>query len=477
MTFALTLGGRLIQFVLALAGVRIATTLLAPPEMGRISLILALTAMFVLFFVNPVTVFINRRMHAWAETGRLKGHLAWFWLYLAIVTALAGLVLWMLTSWKVVDFGMRPGWVIALVCGSLFIGTVNLTVIPALNMLGRPVPFMVLTVATVGLGLAVSTALVTSWRTTAEGWLVGVVAGQAVLAIAGYRILFARAGNQPVDSLSREKLGRLIRFAWPIAVSVALYWAYLHGYRFHLAEFTGLAAFGLFAAGYGLAASLLSAMETVLITHFQPAFYRDAHAGKSEAWSTYAAAIIPTSVLAVAVVIGGAPDLTALLLGPDYQSAGRFVTLGALAEGARMMVGLFGLMAHARMRTAALILPYALGTILSTSIIWFYLPRYGLDTAPVAVLLGGIAIVAGIVAVFRGVPRFRVDGGAIARAAAMGVVLIIGARALQALAAPLGKAAPVIGLVVVAFCAAPGAWWLLRPHLGRPPTGEPAPNP
>src|SRR5580698_3094950 len=57
--------GRGAQFLLALATVRVGTTLLSPAEMGRVSLVVTTTGFFIFLLVNPVGMFINRRLHSW----------------------------------------------------------------------------------------------------------------------------------------------------------------------------------------------------------------------------------------------------------------------------------------------------------------------------------------------------------------------------------------------------------------------------
>ena len=472
MSFTFILAGRLLQFALALAGVRIATTLLPPTEMGRVSLVLALTAFFALTLVNPVGMFVNRRLHAWASEARIRGYFRWYWVYLLGVCLVSAAFLAVLAAIGALDFGVGAGWLILLVAGSLFFNTLNQTSVPSLNMLGHPRPFMALTLATLASGLLASTLLLLEWRRSAELWLLGLIAGQAVFGWIGCRILYSRVPGSGAASLDRERIHRLFRFSWPIAVAVGFNWLHLQGYRFLLAESVGLAELGLFVAGYGLAASLLSAMETVLSTYFQPLFYRDAHqlgATPDAAWSRYAAAVLPITIMAAATVIAAAPHLAAVLLGPAYRESSRFVSLGAVAEAARVWFGLFGLMAHLKMNTSTLIVPGAVGAGLSTAAIWLLLPSRGVDIAPVAVAAGGAAVVVTLVVILRTSARFVLDVRALSAALLFGVVLVALARALQSWAKPSSPAAHVLALAAVAAIAAPAAWWMLKPRLAAGP--------
>ncbi|HEX5127160.1 MAG TPA: hypothetical protein VFW00_10510, partial [Rhodocyclaceae bacterium] len=188
----------------------------------------------------------------------------------------------------------------------------------------------------------------------------------------------------------------LVDFCWPVAFAVAFNWAHMQGYRFLLAEHGGFGELGIFAAGYGVAAALLAAMEMVLATKLQPEFYRQANHTdemvRNAAWRNYAQVLVPASVLGVAAVITAAPDLASVMLGPAYRASSRYVALGACAEWARVMVGVFVLNAHLHMNTRSLIVPNFCGALLTLVCIAILLPRWGLSVAPIAAMLGGLLV-------------------------------------------------------------------------------------
>jgi predicted small integral membrane protein len=123
--------GRAAQFLLALATLRAATTLLSPDEMGKVSLILTTTACFAMFLVNPVGMFINRRLHAWQAKGLAYPYLKLYSVYLGVVALFAAIVLPILDKSGWVGFAMPAPWLVGLVCGSLIFNTVNQTSIPS----------------------------------------------------------------------------------------------------------------------------------------------------------------------------------------------------------------------------------------------------------------------------------------------------------------------------------------------------------
>ncbi len=470
----LVVAGRLTQFLLMVAGARFATTLLAPEEMGRIALVTALTAFFALFLVNPVGMFINRRLHSWVETGRARAYLGWYWKYLLLVCASAAVISIALNTSGLVTLHMETGWLLLLVCGSLIFNTLNQTAIPSLNLLGYRLPFIVLTLATIAAGLAAAVGLATAVQPRGEYWLLGLLIGQALFGWMGMRVFYGKLGDHVIRTLplTRAACRRLWVFAWPVALAVGFNWMQIQGYRFVLERQVGLAELGVFAAGYGLSAALLAGVEMILATYFQPAFYRrandetaDAHA---QAWNDYAAAVLPAVVFVTAVVAGASPEVTVLVLGPAYQDARDYVMLGALAELIRSAGGVYGLIAHARMRTRLLLLPNAGGAALTVGLVVGLVPIFGVGAAALAVAAGGMLVVFTMHWYMRREIAIQLPWRQLGYALGTGTLLMLmigGVRPLMP--QPSGPAQAFIYLSAIGMLAFPIIWSLLRSFVRR----------
>ncbi len=380
---------------------RVATMLLSPTEMGRVSLVLTTTAFFALFLVNPVGMFINRRLHAWQASGVARHYLIRYAGYLLLVALIATIGLPALYIGGVVDFGMSIYWLLVLVCGSLFFNTINQTSIPSLNMLGGSKKFVLLTVATLVVSFVCATVLVQKVQPVAQYWLLGLLLGQSLLAVIGTKVLFAILHTPATPDISpsirQHHLQVLFHFAWPVAISAGLGWVQGQGYRYLMDSQLGVAQLGLFVAGYGISAGIIAAFESVLTTYFQPRLYRDASVTHSEqqalAWHRYAVAVIPSLILTIALVMMLAPELTRLLLGQNFQMAAGFVIWGALAESARVLMGVYSLIAHVHMRTRWLIFPGLVGAVLSITLCALLIPRLGTVGAGVGLAISGFIVV------------------------------------------------------------------------------------
>lgn len=364
------------------------------------SLVLTTTAFFALFLVNPVGMFINRRLHAWRASGAARYYLIRYVDYLLLVALIAatGLPVFHLLGW--VDFGMSIDWLIFLVCGSLLFNTINQTAIPSLNLLGDSRTFVLLSLATIAAGFICAVLFVQMLQPSAQYWLLGLLLGQILLGLIGVRILFARLQKpgafHATPTIGNRHLQALFGFAWPVAIAAGLGWVQGQGYRYLVEGQLGLAQLGLFVAGYGISAGMIAGFESVLTTYFQPRLYRDASMahplGQAQAWRRYAAAVIPSLLLTMAFIVLLAPELARVFLGENFQSAADYVVWGALAEAARVLTGIYSLIAHVHMRTRWLIAPNLLGAVLSIALCSLLIPDFGAAGAGMGLAASGFAV-------------------------------------------------------------------------------------
>ncbi|MEW5902958.1 MAG: polysaccharide biosynthesis C-terminal domain-containing protein [Pseudomonadota bacterium] len=466
--------GRAAQFILALAMLRVATTLLSPEEMGKVSLALTTIAFFAMFLVNPVGMFINRRLHAWQASGSARAYLERYAGYLIGVALLAAISLPLFNLSGLVNFGMPIGWIVALVCASLIFNTINQTSIPSLNMLGDARGFVALSVATLAASFVCAVTLVETMQTSAQYWVLGLLLGQMLLAVVGTQMLFAKLGLHGVPATATPGIrGRhlqvLFDFAWPVALAAGLGWVQLQGYRYIMESHLGMAQLGLFVAGYSISAGMIAGFESILTAYFQPRLYRDANkdhpAEQAQAWRRYASAVIPSLILTVAMIVLLAPEFTRILLGERFQGAASFVVWGALAEAARVLAGVYSLIAHVYMRTRWLIVPTAVGATLSIVLCVLLIPPLGAQGAGIALASAGFVVVALLHILLAHRAGGSVPLQALGQAALAAVVLCVAALGMRALFNTADWAVVISVIVITGLVYLGLLYRLLRQHL------------
>lgn len=394
--------GRVMQFLLMLAMMRFATTFLSPEEMGRTSLVLTTTAFFALFLVNPVGMFINRRMHAWFSSGVIQHYAVHYLVYLIGVALLAALILTFISLVGFLDLGASIGWLLLLVCGSLVFNTINQTSIPSLNLLGYRKSFILLTLLTVFSSFSVGVFFVIFLSPSSVSWLSGLLIGQFCIGAIGTGVLYSRLPSQEepkeVVHVKRQQIQNLFNFAWPISIAAGLWWMQSQGYRYLVERALGASELGLFVAGFSVSVGIIAGFESILTAYFQPKLYKGMHSKDPSsqiiAWKLYANSVIPALLLTAVYIILVAPQLATLFLGREFQLASKYIFWGALAETARSIITTFSLVANMKMKTRSLILPNLVGAIFSILLCLILIPLFDINGAGIALVFSGASIVA-----------------------------------------------------------------------------------
>ncbi|MGA2670016.1 MAG: hypothetical protein ABSF21_01165 [Dehalococcoidia bacterium] len=364
--------GQGLQAVTGLVAIRLLTSLLPPEEAGRYYILLSLSAFFALLLINPVGMYINRKTHEWHRSGTIQKNLHLFWLYLLGVALFAFFVLLLLKSTVGLGIDITWLWLLALVAGGLLFNTANVTVTTILNFLGNRIWFVIFTLLTLWVGLGLSFFFTSKINAQAEYWLAGVILAQFLIFFLSYRYLTTslnRSRNEPRPGLpSIPKFSTMLpplHFAWPLAIVAGLSWVQSQSYRFVLSHFGGLEALGLFAVGYGIAASITAVFESIFDQYYLPIFYKEVSTadleGRKTSWNRFAAYLFPGALVMTAFIIACTPYLIKLLVAPQFHEAGRFILWGGLAELFCLLARGFSMMAHAEMKTTWLILPSITG--------------------------------------------------------------------------------------------------------------------
>lgn len=386
--------GRLFNFVLLFAAIKLLTSLLSPEEVARVYLVMSLVGFFVSLLIGSVGMYINRHLHVWNENGWTQQYYNYYWGYLLVVCTLAALLLTLLAGLGSLGY-MAGGWFVFLVVVMLLSLVVNQTTIPGLNMFNYRGWYVSLSLLTAIVSLASSSVLVLYFSPEAEFWISGQAFGHALLAVIGGVVFYSRLSSpKEVGEITKEQIKNFLHFVWPISVAVGMGWAQTQGYRFVMESGLGLYELGLFAAGYGISAGIISAIDSVFATYLQPIFYKRISRGdaveQGYAWSEYAGIYFPSLILASLLISVLAPELARVMLGPEFQSSFQFVVWGAVAETARISVGVYGLIAHASMNTRLLLVPNFIGALTAIFFVWVLMPIYGATGVGVALALASV---------------------------------------------------------------------------------------
>jgi O-antigen/teichoic acid export membrane protein len=399
---------RAIQILLMILTIKISTILLSPYEMGRLSLIYSIVSFYILIFINPVGMFMNRRFHSWNLAGRIKNYMRFFWTYLIFVSFFSIIPIFILARFDFLIINGSLIYLLALVSGSLLITTANQVVIPNLNILESRILYLLLTLASTTASLIIAYLIATRAYPKAEYWLSGILIGQFLITIIGWKFFYSKI-NKSDDSVSnalltKKHLREMFRFVWPILIGSGFMWVQTQGYRLAIVEMAGLANLGLFVAGYTISAGIVSSVESILSTYFLPNFYKKITSNQikeqEQAWALYASGIFPVLILVGFLTAATAPELTRIFLGEAYRSSSAFLVWGVIVEILRVIGYVYGMVAHAKMETKLLIFPSIIGSFILILLIIFALPYWGINgVGPSLATAGAVFCISTFIAV------------------------------------------------------------------------------
>ncbi len=393
--------GRFVQILLSLASVRLMTTILNPSEVGRMNIIDGALTWSSLFFLTPVSLYIQRNLHAWDSWGKLRAYvLCYYTSYMGLVSVLFATGLLIIVWLGGLGTDVSSMWIMGLVFGSILLSILGRELVNILNLFKHRVSFVLLTNFALGLGLFCSILLARVCSAKAEYWYSGQILGWVVLLPIAI-FLFLRVVHK-VPDVSTSMVGAqditindVLKFAGPLSVYGVFYWLQTYAYRFILVRFGDSAAVGLFTTNFSIGAMPMVIFGSIFGEYYQPIFYKsiatDNTHQRVEAWNEFASAYLPSIILMGTFTAFAGPIFARILAGKDFHSAAWVAAWGAIYTSILLVNSALNMTTWASLRTKDLIKPTAVGAgiaVGSTLVLAEY--SLFLGTA-VSLLLGVIA--------------------------------------------------------------------------------------
>ncbi|OQA89895.1 MAG: hypothetical protein BWY26_01557 [Elusimicrobia bacterium ADurb.Bin231] len=361
--------GRVLIIATSVLSIRLLTTCLSPSEVGRYNIILAIIGWFGLVAINPVGMYVNRKINEWYTEGSLLAYLTTLGKYFLLV-ALAGIVCVFMFK-PLFSINMKFLWLMGVVSGGIMFISANSAYISYINLLGYRIPFVLMTNFTIWISLLCSWFLVSKISNTAEYWFAGQLIGSFLLLLLSLFFLIKISRHNKVSVLRKDDFSfrKVFPFAWPLAISTLLYWSHTQGYRFIFQKVAGIEILGFFVVGFGIGSSIMITFETVFNQYYQPIFYSELTGSnrqqKADAWNRYASAFLPAIIITMVYVSVNGTLIAKLLTGERFHKVGNIILWGALAESFRITYSILALAAHTELNMTPLIAPGGTGVIVA----------------------------------------------------------------------------------------------------------------
>jgi len=367
----LLLISRILQVVIAFLSIQLLTRYLKVSEMGNYYLIMSIVGLYGFFLINPIGQYINRYTHKWYKENRILNIYFIFNFYVILMSFVAlGL------TYILYQFGIGSNinlfYFIIFICLYVFFNTWNQTIIPMINLLGNIVPFIVFTIFTQILALFLSFLCIKYLELKAIFWFLGQVMGFGIVAIFSlvYFINKIQANfylKDIINSIKISSIKSIIKFSLPLSVGVFFLWMQIQSYSIIVEKYIGAEFLGFIGVGFALAFTISSSFETIVMQYIYPKIYKnmDDKSKFQNIINDIFNLISPIYFLLALFVSFFATYFITIVVDVKYYSSYMYTIFGIWISFFRMLTNLVSNIANAKLNTKKLILPYAVGGILS----------------------------------------------------------------------------------------------------------------
>lgn len=372
--------GRVLQALIGLGAIRIATQYLSPAEMGIFAIILAIHGYFGLTFSNPIGLYMTRFVNEWNEQKTVSTRFLWFLIYLLGVSALYFLVSYVLSS-QFQLFREQRHVEISLLLVLFFLSqTIVNSFGNLLNMVGRQVIYVTLSVLSLGSALLMSFLFVDHYDSTAFNWVFGQSIAYLIFVPIVIGISLSHFGKISMEQIQldyqnrKQKFSEIFHYAGPLVLSTGLLWAYTEGFRFPIEATQGLQYLGLVSVGMLIAQRCGVAVETITTQVFSPIFFKSIVGAdkkiREEKWNDFYSQSVPIYIVTAFFLMGMSPFLGRILAGAEFQSSWGFIMIGVGIQSLRSIGNLFVTVAHSEKNTKSLVVPYFVSSLAAIGVVW-----------------------------------------------------------------------------------------------------------
>ncbi len=367
--FLVLLSGRLLQSLIAIASIRLMTTLLDKENVGYNYLIISITSYFSLILINPLGVYLNRHIHEWNRDGILRNRFKQLSGYFLLIAAISIPMVIAGSKFAGIGRGISLTSLAALVAAYVFFSTWSLTLYTSLNMLEHREAFVLLGVVAQVAGLLFGILFVTMLTHTAVGWLLGILAGQTLAGVMAWwyyksRVFPANSNPAAPSALFKKDL---VWFCVPIAITTVFMWTQNHSYRLIIESSLGAEFLASLAVGLGVASSLAGVIESLVTQYFYPGYYAATTSRDTEvrisAWNGFFKNAISIFIPGMAFSLVSAKYIMFFLVAKQFHNTFHVLMFGLAIEFFRMISNVAHVVSYSEKNTKMTIAPYVLGAM------------------------------------------------------------------------------------------------------------------
>lgn len=389
--------GRIIQVFILLVAIRIVTNILDPEQLGNYYLVMSICSFFGLFLINPIGQYINRNTHAWHDADILLDKMFNFNFYVITASVLSVFIV-MLFYFFGIARAIEYQYLVIFIPLFVYFQTWNQTIIPMINMLEYRIAFTLLTVLTLLVSLITSYILIQLISKEAIYWFIGQIVGMAICAVGALYYFFQKITQsfnyrRALASISFINLKLIMKFSAPLSLGVFFLWVQTQSFRIVIDKYIGAEFLGFFGVGLAIAAGIASSFETIIMQFIYPKMYKSMKDSNDfqNVFTGIINMILPVYLILAIFVSFFAVYIANVLVDVKYSSSYVYLIAGIWFEFFRMSANLVANIAHSKLNTKSLLVPYATGGLFILFGTYFAVQNEHYATfIPIVLVLGGL---------------------------------------------------------------------------------------
>ncbi len=364
-SFAFQIIGRVVQAIIALIALRLATSYLTIDQFGLFGLLMAFRGFFGLFLINPVGQHLNRNTHKWFGDGSILRYLKKYNIYIILVSVFSIFTVYV---WAVLR-NKLDGDVVIIASLSMglvvYFGTWNSTLIPMLNLIGYRKSSVLLEFLTSSLALFCSFLLVVEFN-SGVGWFAGSVIGLGIGAYIAFSLVRSKSVINTSENGQFVNLDIIANYILPLGISTGFMWLLSTGYRFIIEWGWGEISLGLIVVAFGISSQLWAIFESMVMQVLMPHFYKAINEANYDqrkiAYENLINAVAPLYLIFLGATMSLSELILSVLTDAKFHDAFTYVMFGTLIECCRAMANLLSQASQITKNTRSNIMPYAIAS-------------------------------------------------------------------------------------------------------------------
>lgn len=368
-TFIIIIVGRVLQIIIALVAIKLATKNLSVSEMGNFYLIVSIAGFFSFFLISPIGQYVNRKTHQWYEEKKILNVFYIYNYYIMFLVFLSIPVIYILYHFGIGSNVELSTLIIVLVVYLVF-HTWNQTIIPMINMLEHRVSFILFTLASQLLFLILAYLFINIFQKEGVYWFLGQAVAFGIMAVASF-IYFKQIiqNNFSIKTahqmINKSNLNSIIKFSSPLVLSALFFWMQTQSYPLIIQKYLTSEFLGYIGVGFAVAFAISAAFESIVMQYLYPAMYKSMKndVDFSNTISNISNIIIPIYLMLSIFVSIFAIYINSILVDTKFFESYTYVIFAIWIAFFRMSSNIISNIAHSKMETKKLVLPNLLGAI------------------------------------------------------------------------------------------------------------------